>query len=141
MRELDRWVVDTNVLVSRLLAPRGVAAQALDKALQTGVLLVSDATLTELAEVLARPRFEPYISQQDRQRFFGVLAGVSRRVEVTQRIQPCRDAKDDKFLEVAVSGQANAVLTGDQDLLVLHPFHCVRICSPAQFISEQKPPT
>lgn len=59
MLEPDRWVVDTHVLVSRLLAPGGVAAQALDRALKTGVLLVSDATLHELSEVLARPRFEP----------------------------------------------------------------------------------
>jgi uncharacterized protein len=135
MREQDRWVVDTNVLVSRLLAPRGVAAQALDKALKTCVLLVSDATLDELSEVLARQRFEPYLSAQDRQRFFSLLAGVSSKLEINQRIQACRDPKDDKFLDVALSGQAKALITGDQDLLALHPFHGIPIWSPSQFLS------
>lgn len=135
MREPDRWVVDTNVLVSRLLAPRGVAAQALDKALQTGVLLMSEATLQELADVLARPRFDPYLSRQDRQRFFSLLAGVSRRIEITQHVQACRDPKDDKFLDLALCGQAHGLLSGDQDLLALHPFHGVPIWAPAHFLT------
>lgn len=134
MREPDRWVVDTNVLVSRLLAPRGVAAQAVDKALGTGVLLVSDATLEELAQVLARPRFDPYLSPSDRQQFFRLLSGVSRRIPITQRVQVCRDPKDDKFLDVALCGQAQAIVTGDKDLLALHPFHGIAIWAPAVFL-------
>lgn len=98
---------------------------------------MSEATLTELVEVLARPRFEPYVSLQDRQRFLSVLAGVSRRVEVTQHLLACRDARDDKFLDIVLSGHAHAVLTGDQYLLVLHPLHGIRIYSPAQFIANQ----
>lgn len=63
-------MVDINVLVNRLLALRGVAAQAIDKALQTGVSLVSDTTLHELAELLARSRFDQYLSQLEHQQFF-----------------------------------------------------------------------
>lgn len=133
MREPDRWVVDTNVLVSRLLAPREVAVQALDKALQSGILLVSDSTLEELAEVLARPRFDPYLSQSERQQFFRYLSGVSRRVPITQRMQACRDPKDDKFLDVALCGEAQAIISGDKDLLALHPFHGIPIWAPAVF--------
>jgi uncharacterized protein len=136
MREPDRWVVDTNVLVSRLLAPRGVAAQAVDQALQTGVLLVSDATLEELAEVLARPRFDPYLSKQDRQRFFSLLSGVSRRIPINQRVQACRDPKDDKFLDVALCGLAQGIVTGDKDLLALNPFHGVPILAPTAFLTR-----
>jgi len=134
MREPDRWVVDTNVLVSRLLAPRGVAAQAVDKALQTGVLLVSDDTLAELADVLARPRFDPYLSQHERQHFFSLLSGVSRRIPITQRVQACRDPKDDKFLDVALCGEAQGIISGDKDLLALHPFHGIPIRTPAAFL-------
>ena len=136
MREPDRWVVDTNVLVSRLLAPGGVAARAVDKALLSGVLLVSQATLTELAEVLARPCFAPYLSAQDRQRFFGLLAGVSRLTVITQQVQACCDPKDDKFLDVALCGQAHAVISGDKDLLALHPFHGIPIWAPADFLTR-----
>lgn len=136
MLEPDRWVVDTHVLVSRLLAPGGVAAQALDRALKTGVLLVSDATLHELSEVLAIPRFEPYLLPEERQRFFNLLAGVSRCIPITQRVQACRNPKDDKFLDLALCGQAHAIITGDKDLLALNPFHGISILAPAAFMSH-----
>ena len=135
MTEQVRWVVDTNALISRLLAPRGVAAQALDRALAGGILLVSDATLQELVEVLWRPRFDAYLTADDRRNFLGLLAGVTRKVPVTRRFQQCRDPRDDKFLELAFAGQAKAIITGDQDLLVLQHFHQTAILSPAQFLA------
>jgi len=134
MSDSQRWVVDTNILVSRLLAPRGVAAQAVDHALARGVLLVSDDTLGELAAVLSRPKFDPYVSRDDRQRFIALLGGVARMVPVTRRIQACRDPKDDKFLDVALGGDARAIITGDADLLALHPFHDIHIVTPAAFL-------
>jgi uncharacterized protein len=129
------WVLDTNVLVSRLLAPQGVAARAADHALATGVLLVSEATLTELAQVLGRPKFDPYVSLADRQQFIRLLGGLARRVHITRALQACRDPRDDKFLDVAVSGGAHGIVTGDADLLALHPFHGVPIITPANFLS------
>lgn len=131
----SRWVLDTNTLISRLLVPTGVAGRAVDAALARGVLLVSDATLAELAEVLARPKFEPYLSREERQHFFRLLCGVGRTVNITQRTQACRDPKDNKFLDVALCGEADAIITGDADLLVLHPHHGVDILSPAQFLT------
>lgn len=129
-----RWVLDTNVLVSRLLMPGGAAARAVDRALVLGVPLVSDETLDELAEVLARPRFDRYVSLADRQRFITLLGGVARRVAISHRVQACRDPRDDKFLHVALNGEAEAIVTGDADLLVLDPFHGVRILNPAAFL-------
>ncbi len=128
-----RWVVDTNVLISRLLLPGGSAARAVDNALALGVLLVSDDTLAELADVLSRPRFDRYVTLDDRRRFVALLGGVAQRVTVTHRVQACRDPKDDKFLHVALNGEAEAIVTGDRDLLALGPFHGVRIVSPATF--------
>ena len=136
MREPERWVLDTNVLVSRLLAPGGVAAKAVDRALQSGLLMVSESTLAELSEVLARPRFASYLSADDRQRFFGLLAGVSRMTVITQRVQACRDPKDDKFLDVALCAQAHGIVSGDKDLLALHPFHGIPIWAPADFLAR-----
>ena len=134
MIESFLWVVDTNVLLGRLLAPRGVAARAVDRALARGVLLVSEATLEELAEVLARPKFDPYLSRQERQRFIALLGGVARVVPIHHHLHACRDPKDDKFLDMALSGGAKAIITGDQDLLALHPFHTIPILSPAEFL-------
>ena len=128
-----RWVLDTNTLISRALLPGGTAARAVDRALALGVPLVSDETLAELAEVLSRPRFDRYVSIDDRQRFLRLLLGVARRVPITHRVSACRDPKDDKFLHVALNGNTEAIVTGDRDLLVLDPFHGVRILSPTAF--------
>ncbi|MFT4178476.1 MAG: putative toxin-antitoxin system toxin component, PIN family [Thermomonas sp.] len=131
-----RCVVDTNVLVSRLLMPGGTPARALDHALARGVLLLSTATLTELVDVLSRPEFDPYVSRHDREEFVRKLGGVARMVEIRWRDSACRDPRDDKFLHVAVNGEAETIITGDADLLALHPFHCVRIVTPADFLRD-----
>lgn len=130
----NAWVLDTNVLVIRLLVPAGTAAKAVDHALARGILLVSEATLQELATVLARSKFDPYVSREDRQQFIRLLGGVARVVAITAPIRACRDPKDDKFLEVAVHGEARAILTGDADLLDLDPFHGIRILRPADLL-------
>jgi len=129
-----RWVFDTNTLISRLLLPRSVPAQAIDKALACGDLLVSDATLQELAEVIARPKFDKYLSDQERREFFKVLSRVAILVEILRPVAACRDPKDDKFLELAVNGRADALITGDADLLALHPFLGIPIVSPKAFV-------
>jgi putative PIN family toxin of toxin-antitoxin system len=134
--EQARWVIDTNLLISRLLTPRGTAAQAVDRAVELGILLVSDDTLEEFTQVMARPRFDPYITAEDRQGFMALLTGVARRIHVTRQFQVCRDPKDNKFLDVAFNGRAHAIVTGDQDLLVLQSFHGVAILAPAQFLAE-----
>lgn len=131
----SRWVLDTHTLISRLLVPAGVAGRAVDQALAQGVLLVSEATLAELAEVLARPKFDRYLNQEERQQYFRLLCGVARTVNITQRSEACRDPRDNRFLDVALSGEADAIVTGDADLLVLHPHHGVAILSPAQFLN------
>jgi putative PIN family toxin of toxin-antitoxin system len=129
-----RWVFDSNCLVSRLLVPDGVAARAVDRGLSNGVLLVSAAALDELVRVLLRPKFDPYLTLEDRHGFLRRLGGVARTVNITRRFDDCRDAKDNMFLDVAVNGQADALITGDADLLVLHPFHGIPILSPAAFL-------
>ena len=56
-------------------------------------------------------------------------------IKINQRFQACRDPRDDKFLDVALGGGAKALITGDLDLLALHPFHDLPILSPAQFLA------
>lgn len=132
----ERIVADTNVLVSRLLLPQSVAAKAVRKAVDENQLLVSDATLEELADVLSRPKFDRYISLEDRQEFIRLLTRVTERVVVTYPVKACRDPKDDKFLEVAVNGEADLIVTGDKDLLALHPFREIDIVTPREYIER-----
>lgn len=135
MIEQSLWLLDTHVLISRLLVPKGVAGQAVDHALVRGILLVSEDTLSELVEVLGRPKFDPYASREERRQFVELLGGVARIVPITRKLRACRDAKDDKFLDVAVNGGAKAMITGDRALLELDPFHDVRIVSPADYLT------
>lgn len=100
------------------------------------MLRASAATLQELAEVPGRSRFDPYLSPADRDEFIRRLSGVTRIVPILRRISACGDPRDDKFLEVAIAGNTKAIITGDQDLLALHPFHDVAIASPALLLAE-----
>lgn len=132
-----RLVLDTNTLISRMLVPGGTAARAVDKAVTAGVLLASEETLTELADVLARPRFDRYVSLDDRRQFLTLLGGIVRVIPIQHRIHACRDPKDDRLLHVALNGEAQFLIAGDQDLLVFASSfrlsHGVHILSPADY--------
>ena len=134
MSEQVCWVLDTNTLISRLLTPGGVPAKAVDQALASGTLLVSEETMNELARVLDRPKFDPYVSREDRRRFIKLLGGVARIVPIVREVHVCRDPKDDMFLNVALNGEAKAIISGDADLLELDPFHGVRVIKPAELL-------
>ena len=130
-----RIVVDTNALVSRLLLPSSVSAQAVRKAVDSSTLLVSEATMNELADVLARPKFDRYISLEDRQQFLRLLGRLAEFVPIVYPVRACRDPKDDKFLEVALNGDAQVILTGDADLLALHPWQGIAIVAAAEYLN------
>jgi putative PIN family toxin of toxin-antitoxin system len=131
-----RVVLDTNVLISRLLIPRSVAGRAVSRLLQHAQPLVSEATLAELAQTLARDKFNAYVSLEDRQEFFRLFARLAEWVPVTTTVRVCRDPTDDKFLELAVDGQATLLVTGDKDLRALSPFRTVTIIGPADVLAK-----
>jgi putative PIN family toxin of toxin-antitoxin system len=130
-----RTVIDTNVAVSAVLLPRSVPRQAFDAA-SRGKLLVSEATVAELDDVLRRPKFDKYITEEKRLEFLAALVREAELVEVATVITACRDAKDNKFLELAVSGGATHILSGDPDLLALHPFRGIAIVTPQAFLAD-----
>ncbi len=70
----------------------------------------------------------------EREEFLVALLERALLLEPTEEIHACRDAKDDKFLELAVSGSASCIITGDDDLLVLHRFRNIAIITPAEFL-------
>ena len=86
--------------------------------------------------MLGREKFDRYITREDRERFLAAFIGAAKFIEITEHVSACRDPKDDKFLELAVSGQATCIVTGDDDLLVLHPFREIPILSVAQFLAS-----
>jgi uncharacterized protein len=129
-----RFVFDTNVLVSALLLPTSKSRQALESALRVGKVLISVASLAELYEVLNRKKFRRYVDEEDVRLFLTALTREAEWVDLGEQIAACRDPKDDKFLEIAVSGHATYIVTGDLDLLTLNPFRGIRILSPQSFL-------
>jgi uncharacterized protein len=129
-----RCVFDTNVLVSALLIPGSIPQRALQRAFRSGDILLSLALLAELSEVLTRKQFRRYVDEEDVRRFVVALTREAQLVDVDVQIKVCRDADDDKILELAVSGLASHIVTGDLDLLVLDPFRGIRIISPQMFL-------
>jgi uncharacterized protein len=129
-----RFVFDTNTLISAALFEQSVSGRALQHALLIGKILWSSDTLKELHEVLSRPKFERYVTAAEREAFLVTFVRRGTLVEVTEFMQICRDPKDNMMLELAVSGQATCIVTGDLDLRVLHPFRGIAILTPAEFL-------
>jgi len=131
-----RLVVDTNVFASAILFPRSVPRQVVDHALDHGVVIFSDATMSELAEVLSRSKFDSFVSRADRELFLAQIESAAEFVPLIQLVRACRDPKDDKFLEVALNGRADVIITGDADLLRMHPWKDVAVLSPANYLKR-----
>lgn len=137
MPDRHRIVVDTNVFVSALMLPNSIPRQAIDQALDNGVLLFSEATMDELAEVLWRPKFNSYISAEDRAILLAHLSSTAEFIPIVQLVRECRDLNDDKFLEVALNGKADLILSGDADLLALHPWRGIAIVTPLDYLKQE----
>ena len=99
-------------------------------------MLVSEATLEELDDVLRRPKLARYVGEEQRLEFLTAYIRDAEIVVVTTRLRECRDPKDDKFIELAIEGKATHIISGDQDLLMLSPFRGVAILTPVDFLRE-----
>lgn len=132
-----RIVIDTNVYVSRALRGASVPGRAVDKVWSEDHALFSAETWAELQIVLRRPKFVPYLDSATLGRFLAYANGIAIFVQVEASIRACRDPRDDKFLSLAVAGRADAILTGDADLLALHPFRGIGILSPTDYLGLQ----
>lgn len=95
----------------------------------------SITTIEEIHRVIGRKKFDKYVTEQERLDFVNELLGQIELVQVTHVVTVCRDAKDNKFLELALSGNATLIISGDLDLLVLHPFQSIPIITATEFLS------
>lgn len=128
-----RLVLDTNILISSILAPNSIPAQVLNWGENAGIILYSSDTLNELLSVLSRDKFAKYIEPKE-------INGLSERIKINwhyisiiQRVNLCRDEKDNKFIDLALNGSASHLITGDNDLLVLNPIQDISIFKPRDF--------
>lgn len=137
-----RVVFDTSTLVSASLRIGSLPHQALLEAFATSDLCASLETLAELEQALDREKFDPYLDRESRREFAALIRRNIHFFVVDdadlQAIQPCcRDRRDNKFLVLALAAEANTLVSSDEDLLVVHPWHGLAIVTPAEFLRER----
>jgi len=130
-------VLDTNLIISAMLFRNSIPGQVLTFVVEQHRLLQSDSTLDELRKTVLRRKFNKYLNTEARLSFVAAIANRAKIVPITVSVTACRDPKDNKFLELAISGSATAIITGDEDLLILNPFQNVRILTPRAFLDTQ----
>lgn len=131
-----RAVVDTNVLISGLLGSRTNWRVIEAFRNEQFLLVTSPLLIEEFLRVSSRPRLAIYFSAKERQAIAWFLQTQTHVVSPRQHFHACRDPKDDLLLDVAVAAKASVLVTGDQDLLILHPFRRISILSPTQFLKR-----
>ena len=131
-------ILDTNLWISHLISKRLIQLDALltDKKVR---LLFSEQLLEEFILVARRPKFQKYFAAKDIQDLLAVFDTYGVIVEVESEVDICRDPKDNFLLALAKDSQANYLITGDQDLLVLKQFEETSILSFTDFIHLMTP--
>ncbi len=136
--KVERFVIDTNVLISAALLGGSVPAQWLNHVLRHGRLIFSDTTFVELESRLWRPKFDRYLTTPDRKLLLRDLQATAEWVaEGAATDAPlCRDPDDQKFIAAAITSGAAALVSGDKDLLVLKHVGDVPVYTPAQALKR-----
>lgn len=131
-----RVVIDTNIWVSMALGSRVVSEQ-MAYLLQDPNLdvFVSAELLEELTDTLAKPRLQKYLSHNRTKNLFDLIWEKAKLTVVDSTETFCRDKKDDFIINLAIDANASFIITGDQDLLVLHPIRHISICTLSSFLS------
>ena len=128
-------IYDTNALISALMYPASVSAQALIVGVKHFQLAASNDTWAELEAVSSRKKFTKYRLAQDRLLFLAQLAAMTNFYDVISNVTDCVDAADNKFLELAIDANARVIVSGDHHLRSMHPFQGISIISPSEFLS------
>jgi putative PIN family toxin of toxin-antitoxin system len=137
--ESTRVVVDTNVWISAALSLAGAPARVVRQVLAHAVPVLSEPTFAELQRRLWLPKFDRYVSIEQRQQILHDLSAAAYWTEVPPEIASrtyCRDADDDKFIHAALATEAAWLVTGDRDLLAVLPIPPLQILSPADALNH-----
>lgn len=131
-----RLILDTNILVSAFVFKSETANIVVRHAAKKHTLFFSESTFKELKSTLLKPKFSAFVELQTIRNFILNLVRIGEFIEPTEKIIVCRDPRDNKFLELALAGNVDCIVTGDKDLLVLNPFRGIKIISPGDFLIQ-----
>ncbi|TSD64527.1 putative toxin-antitoxin system toxin component, PIN family [Inquilinus sp. KBS0705] len=130
----NRFVFDTNTLISAVLISNSTGRRALNTAVKVGALVFCEDTINELGSVLVRSKFDKYVSLDSRIDFLKGIKERAQMVGIISMFTDCRDANDNVFLNLAFDAKADCIISGDADLLVLNPFKDIPILSASEFL-------
>jgi len=134
--KVRRVVIDTNVLISAALSASTAPAMAVHLVLSRGRLLFSPATFAEFETRLWRPKFDRYLSIETRKALLHDFDAVADWIEIGQIGRYSRDPDDDKFVQTALDGEAELLISGDRDLLDMGTVVGLTIMTPADAVEE-----
>lgn len=129
-------VLDASTLIGAAIRRGSIPDLAMRQAFASDGVAVSEATLAELLDVLSRPRLARFIDPELRDEMLALLDAFGVFFTPTTTVTDCRDAKDNKYLELALAAGAAVIVSSDDDLLVLHPWRGARILRPAAYLAE-----
>lgn len=132
-------VFDASSIVGALLKADSVPERALLLARSHEIICLSPAVEAEIREVFSRPRFARYLSDGRSESILGLLSMAATLVTPVEPVTDCRDAKDNKYLELALAAEAQTIVSSDDDLLVLDPWRGIRIVTPAEYVKRFEP--
>src|SRR5262249_54459645 len=98
-------------------------------------LAMSQPIFDEVSDVLARPRLARFIDANLKDELLDLLVSGTLWFQPAATVADCRDAADNKYLELAVAAQASTIISGDRDLLELDPWRGVRVLRPADYLA------
>ena len=129
-------VFDASSVVGAALRADSIPRRALLIARDQHVIALSGPVFGEIEEVIGRRKFAGVLTEDRQAEILGLLTAAAIWVENVRSVQDCRDAKDNKYLELAEAAGADVIVSSDEDLLVLNPWRCIRILRPKEFLTE-----
>jgi putative PIN family toxin of toxin-antitoxin system len=129
-----KFVFDTNTLISAALLDGSTNARALDEAFKVGEVIISEATFSEFSQVLFRKKFDRYLTNERRFQIINKIKRDAMMQVCVTKVDVCRDPDDNKYIGLAIDAGAICIVTGDKDLLILHPFNNINILTAAEFL-------
>ena len=115
----------------RLRSPVGQFARQ-----RTKLVFLPPVKPSKSSAVLLRAKFDRYADVERRRQFLERYKRIAEMIVIPAPVRACRDPKDDKFLSLAVFGEADLIVSGDADLLVLSPFRTIKIVSPVEYFGR-----
>ncbi|SKB57887.1 hypothetical protein SAMN05660477_00009 [Soonwooa buanensis] len=132
----QRIILDTNLWISFLISKN---YSQLDEIIfeRKCILIFSEELLNEFLEVIKRPKLRRFFSQEDTENLIETIEEYAEFITVTSKVEVCRDEKDNFLLSLSKDSNANFLITGDKDLLVLEKFEQTNIVTIAQFLETK----